>query len=153
MPLEMDTGLAERDYKMISAGGAYQEESAMEEESEESLHKLLNGRFTTSHVDIGCLATARAELGVSIYLNHMLAEDVWVRRFRGGENEAIIYNFDEARVREEQCHQCWGWSTSVGGGTSAGGGMRRACCRDWMGQDRSRLQFRRCTHHARTVGR
>ena len=96
--LTMDTDLAERDYELISAGGAYQEEGIMEEESEESLHKALNSCFSRSHFEIGGLTTARMELGVSIYPGHMLAEDVWVRRFRGGESEAVIYNFDEARV-------------------------------------------------------
>ena len=85
----------------------------MEEESEESLHEALNSRFLRSHFGVGDLATARTELGVSIYPKHMLAADVWVRRFCGGENEAIIYNFDEARVREERCHKCWRWSTEL----------------------------------------
>ena len=43
----------------------------------------------------------------------MLAEDVWVRRFHGGEIEAIIHDFEEPRVQDEQCHQCWGWSAEL----------------------------------------
>ena len=85
----------------------------MEEESEDNLHKALNSRFLRSHFEIGGLATARTELGVSIYPGHMLAEDVWVGRFRGGEIEAIIHDFEEPRFREERCHQCWGWSTEL----------------------------------------
>ena len=74
---------------------------------------MLNSRFTVSNLGIGGLATATTQLRVSIYGNHMLAEDVWVRSFRGGETEAIIHDFEEARVREERCHQCWGWSTEL----------------------------------------
>ena len=85
----------------------------MEEESENNLHKTLNSRFSRSHFEIGGLATARTELGVSIYLGHMLAEDVWVRHFHGGKIEAIIYDFEEPRVREERFHQCWGWSAEL----------------------------------------
>ena len=46
----MDADLAERDYEMIPAGGAYQEDGIMEEESEDTLHKALNGRFSRSHL-------------------------------------------------------------------------------------------------------
>ena len=68
--LTVDTDLAERDYGLIPAGGAYQEEGAMEEESEGSLHKALSSRFSRSHFEIGGLATAKTELGVSIYPSH-----------------------------------------------------------------------------------
>ena len=111
--LMMDTDLAECDYKMILAGGVHQEEGIVEEESEDNLHKVLNSCFSRSHFEIGGLATARTELGVSIYLGHMLAEDVWVGHFCGTEIEAIIHDFEEPQVQEEWCHQCWGWSTEL----------------------------------------
>ena len=63
----MGTDLAERNYELISAGRAYQEEGIMEEESEETLHKALNSHF--SRIEPLCMATARTELGVSIYPN------------------------------------------------------------------------------------
>ena len=74
----------------------------MEEELAEHLHKVRNSRFTMSHLSIKGLATARAQLGVSIYGNHMLAEDVWVRRFQGEETEAVVHDFEEAQAREER---------------------------------------------------
>ena len=109
----MDTDLVERDSGMISAGGAYQKEDFVVEESVGHLYKVLDGRFTMSHLRIRGLATARGQPGVSVYGVHMLAEDVWVQCFRGGETEAIISNLEEAQVQEERCHQCWGWSTDL----------------------------------------